>query len=194
MHTLSNFQELIHGKIIIGLGNPGIQYKDTPHNLGFMFIDHILAQHKLTSTALKLEHQDAWIISGSNTVLTKPTTYMNLSGYAVRAIYRKMYRNKLSPNDFMRSVIVVHDDTTIPIGDIKLKDGLIHVGSGGHNGIRHIVQIAKEIGCDDQHSTGFYRLRLGCAPIYDCVLKDYVCKKMPRECIEMWRDIMMRLC
>lgn len=177
---------LLYNKVIIGLGNPGAQYDGSPHNLGFMFIDAILQRYHHVSH--HLQHQTCYIVDELQSIIIKPNTYMNLSGFALREVYNKFFKNK-NPHEFIRSVIVAHDDTSLNMFDIKVKDGLIHNGSGGHNGIRHLVNIAKEIKCNDRYCTGFMRIRLGCKPKHECQLQDYVCKKMHNDHIVEWKCI-----
>ena len=116
---------------IVGLGNPGKRYEDTRHNVGFMFLDHLaggqsgdFSANKWDSRVLRLQ---AW---GSRLFLVKPETYMNRSGRSVAGVTR--YYDIAAEH-----ICVVHDDIDMNLGRIKLVEG---GGSGGHNGIRSIVQ------------------------------------------------------
>jgi len=129
--------------IIVGLGNPGDQYKDTKHNIGFMVLEKL--SHELGSGAL-FSHEkkyDADVVRVGDTILVKPTTFMNASGSAVRKI---MSFYKLTPKD----VWVIHDDMDLPMGKIRIRFG---GSSAGHHGVDSII---KELGTD-----AFLRFRFG---------------------------------
>lgn len=135
---------------IIGLGNPGVKYEQTRHNIGFMFVDYLLtmAEDRKSMRVEKIDESgdyELWRIkfAGAYRLLAKPMTYMNLSGKAVSKICG---RHGLKPED----AIVVHDELDLPVGRMKLKIG---GGNNGHNGLESIQE---RIGTPD-----FYRLRLG---------------------------------
>ncbi|MCM8595007.1 aminoacyl-tRNA hydrolase [Accumulibacter sp.] len=128
-------------RLIVGLGNPGRDYEDHRHNVGYWFVDQLAQQLRVTLTAQgkffgRLARAgDLWLL--------QPTTYMNLSGQAVAALAR-FYR--IGPDE----TLVVHDDLDLPPGGIRLKQG---GGNGGHNGLRDIqARLA---------TPDFWRLRLG---------------------------------
>ncbi|MCH9673934.1 MAG: aminoacyl-tRNA hydrolase [Gammaproteobacteria bacterium] len=131
--------------LIVGLGNPGAEYADTRHNVGFWFVDELARragesfrmQSKFSGELADLS------IDGARVRLLKPTTYMNLSGQAVVAT-ANFYR--ISPSQ----ILVAHDEIDLPIGEARLKRG---GGHGGHNGLRDIIS---KLG-----QNGFARLRLG---------------------------------
>lgn len=130
-------------KLIIGLGNPGIKYANTRHNIGFMAIDAIAAHHQASPFRAKFQSLlSEAIINGSKCQLLKPQTFMNLSG---EAVIKAAQFYKLSPQD----VIVLHDELDLAPGKIRLKNG---GGHAGHNGLRSITA---HIGSD------FWRIRLG---------------------------------
>lgn len=134
-------------KLIVGLGNPGGEYAETRHNLGFMVIDLLHAQaafprfktecHSLVSKA-ELE--------GVAVGIVKPQTFMNLSGQAVAALVEKY---QLPHED----LLIVSDDTALPFGRIRLRRKGTH---GGHNGLRSIIAALGDL--------NFPRLRLGVCP------------------------------
>ena len=134
--------------LIIGLGNPGPEYADTRHNIGFMCLDCL--QKKIVSpSSFKFTNEyQAEIaegkLAGVSVMLVKPQTFMNLSGKTARAILADF------PLAEPAKVIIVHDDLDLSLGRIKLKSG---GGSGGHNGIKSLIE---ELGRAD-----FLRLRLG---------------------------------
>ena len=132
-------------KIIAGLGNPGAQYANTPHNVGFETVDAIVA-----GLGLAWEPKKAFncllakgTFAGSPCVFVKPQTYMNLSGDAVAPVVK--YHNA-TPAD----LIVIQDDIDLPVGRMRVRKN----GScGGHNGIRNIIE---RLG-----TQSFARLKLG---------------------------------
>jgi peptidyl-tRNA hydrolase, PTH1 family len=129
---------------IIGLGNPGRNYQVTRHNIGFLFVDFLARRACLEFQASKWEALILRsLICGRRTFLLKPQTFMNLSGRSVAA-FTRFY--SIPPTH----VIVVHDDIDMAPGRVKLVDG---GGSGGHNGIKSIVQ---HLGTAD-----FLRLKIG---------------------------------
>lgn len=114
---------------IIGLGNPGLRYKNTWHNLGFMLVERLAdgagfrsGRGSFLECRLRLEERDV--------LLVKPTTFMNLSGQAVAELC-SFY--KLEPEN----LLVAFDDMDLPLGEIRFRES----GSGGnHNGMSHVVQ------------------------------------------------------
>lgn len=133
-------------KLLIGLGNPGIKYEHARHNVGFMVLDELLRQ---LAPAGKTEWKDAPNLKSiiynlkSGTVLAKPQTMMNASGYAVAKLVN-FYHVELA------ETWVVHDDLDLPLGKIKIRFG---GGTAGHHGLESIVE---EVGSAD-----FVRFRLG---------------------------------
>lgn len=131
-------------KLVVGLGNPGEQYRFNRHNAGFLVLDQLALQYDIPIAQTLF---DAYIgkgkIAGSATLLAKPQTFMNLSGIAVRRLtdyYRIEYTD----------VIVVHDDLDLPSLTIRLKAG------GGHGGHKGLISIIDHLGAPD-----FLRVRLG---------------------------------
>lgn len=130
-------------KVIVGLGNPGPQYAETRHNIGFLLVDLLAEAYNLQFRA---KFQGLWTecqVEGERLLLLKPQTFMNLSGRSVSEL-TNFY--KVSGQD----LLVVHDDMDLPLGKIRLRD---QGGAGGHNGIRSILA---EFG-----SEKFWRLKLG---------------------------------
>lgn len=127
----------------MGLGNPGRDYAQTRHNLGFMLLDAIAAQYKASSWRSDCRGQKADVTIGDTSLLLfKPDTFMNLSGEAVGALLR-FY--KIPVHD----TLVIHDDIDLAFASQRIKQG---GGSGGHNGLKSL----------DAHCTPLYwRLRLG---------------------------------
>ncbi len=130
--------------VLAGLGNPGNKYKKTRHNIGFMFADWFGSIHGADFTPDKHQALSTDVrLNDARVHLLKPQTYMNRSGRAVAGFIR--YYDV----DHSR-LLVVHDDIDMHPGRVKLVEG---GGTGGHNGIRSIVQ---ELGGGD-----FYRLKIG---------------------------------
>lgn len=115
--------------LIAGLGNPGAQYENNRHNVGFMAADAIARRHSFSPWSRKFKGEIAdGTLAGEKVLLLKPTTFMNLSGESVGEAMR-FY--KLGPAD----IIVMHDELDLAPGKIRLKAG---GGHGGHNGLRSI--------------------------------------------------------
>jgi len=133
-------------KLIAGLGNPGGKYKNTRHNAGFMILDKIRGGFGFNEFSLNKKF-NAEVAEGrfanEKIILAKPQTFMNESGRTAQAILN-FY--KMQPKD----VIVIHDDSDLPLGKIKIKLG---GQSGGHNGIKSII---KNLG-----SENFLRIKIG---------------------------------
>lgn len=132
-------------KIIAGLGNPGAEYENTPHSIGFETVDAIAAEAGAAWEAKKAFKclMAKCVLGGVQTLLVKPVTYMNLSGESVAPVVK--YHNA-TPAD----LVVVQDDIDLPLGRIRVKKG----GScGGHNGIRNIIE---RLGTQD-----FVRVKIG---------------------------------
>ncbi len=118
-------------KIIVGLGNPGKEYENTRHNVGFMAIDLLAKKIGIEMTQKKFDALiGASALSGEKIILMKPMTFMNLSGLALRQI---MDFYHLTPSDF----IILYDDTDLELGMIRIK---AKGSSGGHNGVKSIIQ------------------------------------------------------
>lgn len=118
-------------KIVVGLGNPGREYANTRHNLGFMVVDE-LARRSAASGARKRFRSEIseGFLDGQKLVLVKPQTYMNLSGHAVREVVNWYH---LTHED----VLIVLDDLDLPFGIGRLRsDG----SAGGHNGLTSVVE------------------------------------------------------
>jgi PTH1 family peptidyl-tRNA hydrolase len=130
-------------KLIVGLGNPGGQYADNRHNIGFMALDAIARQHGITQ--FRSKHAGLLAegsIGGEKVILLKPQTFMNRSGDSVQQV-AQFY--KIAPSD----IIVLYDELDLVAGKVRVKVG---GGNGGHNGLRSI---------DPQVGLDYKRVRLG---------------------------------
>ena len=142
-------------KLIVGLGNPGIEYHLTPHNLGFMAIDRLAAACGKECSRREAQALTASAeLAGERVILAKPQTYMNLSGLAVS---RLLQNYELGPPD----MLVLVDEIALPLGMLRIRPG---GSAGGHNGLKSIIGA---LGVDD-----FVRVRLGVRP--DRPVEDYV--------------------
>lgn len=122
-------------KLIVGLGNPGDRYKNTRHNIGFMFLNELKNDLNLEFSLNKqLKSLIAFAnINGEKIIFAKPQTFMNLSGEAVLSIVNYY---KLEIED----IVIVYDDLDLPTGKIRIrKTG----SSGGHKGMSNIIQLLK---------------------------------------------------
>jgi peptidyl-tRNA hydrolase, PTH1 family len=132
-------------KIVVGLGNPGKQYEDTRHNVGWMVLDRLAERAGWTGHA-RARDAAATVhgrYNGLDLMLVKPTTYMNLSGVAVR----KVLARQRAPLD---DLLIVYDDFDLPLGKLRLRG---EGSAGTHNGMRSIIG---ELG-----NQRFARLRVG---------------------------------
>ena len=115
--------------LIVGLGNPGKEYENTRHNVGFMAVDAIAEEYGFASFKSKFDGEIAeGKIEDEKVYILKPHTYMNLSG---NAVVKAANFYKILP----QNIIVIHDDMDLPVGKLKAKLG---GGAGGHNGLKSI--------------------------------------------------------
>ena len=117
--------------LIVGLGNPGYEYENTRHNTGFMVLDKMAESVGVSFEDKRYGYVAETSIKGRKVFLLKPTTYMNLSGNAVRYWLQK-------ENIDQKRLLVVVDDLSIPLGDYRLKG---NGSNGGHNGLCNIQQL-----------------------------------------------------
>ncbi|MCI0356387.1 MAG: aminoacyl-tRNA hydrolase [Acidobacteria bacterium] len=135
-------------KLIVGLGNPGIEYQFTPHNVGYLAVDRIAEQCGARVSNRRCRSLTAGTsFAGHAVVLAKPETWMNLSGMAVRELVEEFEANP--PQD----LIVIYDELDLPLGSMRIRQ---RGGSAGHNGMESILGA---LGTDE-----FLRIRLGIGP------------------------------
>ena len=120
-------------KLIVGLGNPGIEYQFTPHNAGFLAIDRIaencgvvIANRRGRALTAKAR------LAGQEVLLAKPETFMNLSGLSVAALLREL---EIEASRIQEDMIVLYDELAIPLGTIRIRE---RGSAGGHNGVKSI--------------------------------------------------------
>ena len=152
--------------LIVGLGNPGMQYEKTRHNAGFMAADLLAEKYNCTLSRNKFDavYGDT-DIGGHRVIIAKPQTYMNLSGKAVVAL-SQFYKIPL------RNIVVMFDDISLDVGKIRIR----RKGSaGGHNGIKDIIELT---GTED-----IMRIKIGVGAKAhpDSDLKDHVLGRIPDE-------------
>lgn len=117
-------------RLIAGLGNPGVEYAGTRHNIGFMVLDQFAAQcGSIWEKSVPQAREDAVSAKCGAVLLVKPLTYMNHSGYAVGAV---AHFYKIEP----QQILVVLDDFSLPLGRLRLRTG---GGPGGHNGLESVI-------------------------------------------------------
>lgn len=132
-------------KLIVGLGNPGIKYKETRHNVGYMFVDKVVEEYGLKfvlNKQLKSEITNT-IINNEKIIFIKPQTYMNLSGDAVLSVIN-YYKIELN------NVLVIYDDLDLPTGKLRIRQS---GSSGGQKGIQNII--------DRLNTNNIKRVRIG---------------------------------
>jgi len=135
-------------KLIVGLGNPGIEYQFTPHNIGFLAVDRIAGDRGVEVRNRQCRALTARVvIAGQTVLLAKPETYMNLSGMSVRELIAEC---QASPES---DLIVIQDELDFPLGTLRIH---MRRSSAGHNGIESIIGA---LGTQD-----FLRIRMGVAP------------------------------
>lgn len=137
-------EEVAALRLVVGLGNPGSEYANNRHNLGFRVVDALADKHGLSFKRHKGKVRVAQgEVCGHGLLLAKPQTFMNLSGGAVSKLSRFF---EVSPED----ILVVYDDLDLPLGRLRLRP---EGGSGGHRGMRSII--------DQLGTRSFARLRVG---------------------------------
>lgn len=135
-------------KLIVGLGNPGIEYQFTPHNMGFLAVDRIAGQCGVQVSNRRCRALTARAqVGGEAVLLAKPETWMNLSGMAVRELVEEAEADPAS------DLVVLLDDLDLPLGTLRIRQ---RGSSGGHNGLESIIGA---LGTQE-----FTRVRMGIAP------------------------------
>ncbi|HYU18159.1 MAG TPA: aminoacyl-tRNA hydrolase [Chloroflexota bacterium] len=163
-------------RLIVGLGNPGQDYADHRHNLGFWCLDRLAEKHQLRFNMRRARSLVArGEIGGRDVVLAKPQTYMNVSGQAVKEL---LFAWGIAP----ASLLVIYDDVDLPSGVLRMRE---RGGPGTHNGMRSIVE---SIGTSD-----FPRLRIGVGgPPPRSDMADYVLSPPSPDELATLRDAVER--
>ena len=163
--------------LIVGLGNPGNEYKMTRHNIGFETIDYIASKYKFKVNKLKFKGLYGEITNkGEKLIFLKPQTYMNLSGESV-VEFCNFY--KIPPEN----VIVISDDISLEKGRIRLR---AKGSAGGHNGLKSIIYQLK--------SDEFSRVRIGIGERENSnmELSDYVLARFSKDEIPLFEDAIIK--
>ena len=141
--------------VVVGLGNPGIEYAWTPHNAGFLAIDRIAQQEGVAVQNRRCKALTGfWAgttrTAGRDVILAKPETFMNLSGLSVAALVKEF---GVTPEDAATRLIVIYDELDLPLGTIKIRE---RGSPAGHNGAR---SISSTLGTNE-----WLRIRIGVGP------------------------------
>jgi peptidyl-tRNA hydrolase, PTH1 family len=149
--------------LVVGLGNPGIEYQFTPHNAGYLAVDRIADDHRVAVANRRCRALTAKIqIAGREVILAKPETFMNLSGLSVAALVEEF------DMDPRRDLLVLYDELALPLGGLRVRE---RGSPAGHNGAR---SISGSLRSDD-----WARIRIGIGPDGDAASafrrgKDYL--------------------
>lgn len=151
--------------VIVGLGNPGRQYHNSPHNIGAQFVGYLSE-----SWGIPLNQKGKKYLwgqgdkAGFSLILVQPTTYMNLSGEALVELKKKGVKTE--------QLVVIHDEAELPIAQWRWKEG---GGHKGHNGLRSIMSYM---------AGDFFRMRIGMGKPNNGDLAGYLLRPLPRESLE----------
>ena len=169
-------------KLIAGLGNPGIEYQFTPHNAGFLAVDRIAERSGVQLANRRCKALTATArVAGQEVLLTKPETFMNLSGNSVAALLNEFEL------DASKDLIVLYDDLALPMGTIRIRE---RGSSGGHNGVKSISGV---LGTED-----WIRIRIGVGkqtPAGEPVRaggKDYLLSPMRKQELAVMDEVLDR--
>jgi PTH1 family peptidyl-tRNA hydrolase len=162
--------------LLLGLGNPGREYRDNRHNAGFMVIDRLAV--RLDARGMKLQSKaivTSTLFEGNKILLAKPQTYMNLSGHSVQGL-ANFYKLPLE------NLLVTHDDLDLPFGTLRLRPG------GGPGGQKGVASAIERLG-----TKGFARLRIGIGrPPGRMDPADYVLQDFSRDEMKALSEILDR--
>lgn len=169
--------------VIVGLGNPGIEYQFTPHNVGFLAIDRLAQQGGVAVTNRRCRAQTATVrIAGCDVILAKPETFMNLSGLSVQALVKEF------GVDAQRDLIVIYDEIALGLGSLRIRE---RGSAGGHNGVK---SVSGALGTEE-----WLRIRIGVAPPGEDAAerarrgrKDYVLTPFRKAQLEILDEVLDR--
>jgi peptidyl-tRNA hydrolase, PTH1 family len=169
--------------LVVGLGNPGIEYQFTPHNAGFLAIDRLAEQGGVAVNNRRCRALTATTrIAGRDVVLAKPETFMNLSGISVQALVREL------DADPARDLIVIYDEVALSLGSLRIRE---RGSAGGHNGV---TSVSGALGSEE-----WLRIRIGIAPAGDEAAerarrgrKDYVLTPMKKAQLAILDEVLDR--
>ena len=166
-------------KLIVGLGNPGKEYENTRHNIGYIFIDEFAKE--LNVSVNKKKFNGYYIktkVMGEDLILLKPLSYMNLSGEVVKKFVDYF-------NIDIGDILIINDDLDLYLGNFKLKSS---GSSGGHNGLKNIE---KHLG-----TSNYKRLKIGISNNKDMDTRDYVLgnfSKVEKNILDELKDTVLKI-
>ena len=164
-------------KLVVGLGNPGREYENTRHNVGFQLLDCIASKKSIQFNKEKFNAlYGECLINGEKVLLVKPLSYMNLSGSVVSK-FVSFY--KIAIED----ILIIQDDLDMKVGRVKI---VHNSSSGGHNGIKDIERCLGTNSCT--------RVKIGIANNKDMDTKDYVLGKFTQEEMQILKNNYEQLC
>lgn len=164
-------------KLIVGLGNPGQEYENTRHNMGFFYIDHYAKSNGIIINKIKFNGlYNEFIKQGEKIILLKPQSYMNLSGEVVKKYVDYFH---IDIND----ILIISDDLDTEFGKFRIRAA---GSSGGHNGLKNI-----ELQLGTNH---YSRLKIGISHNRDVDSKDYVLSKLDVESIDIMKKNIDVIC
>lgn len=163
-------------KLIVGLGNPGIEYNNTRHNVGFMALDKLSQYLNIEINKNKFDGlYGEKIINNEKVIFLKPQKYMNLSGEVVRK-YVDFFKIEIE------DILIINDDLDLPVGKLKIK----YKGScGGHNGLRNIEQ--------HLNTSEYKRIKIGISNNKLLDTKDYVLGKFNTEDLNLINETLDKI-
>ena len=168
--------------LVVGLGNPGIEYQFTPHNAGFLAVDRIADDHRVAVVNRRCRALTAKTeIAGREVILAKPETFMNLSGLSVAALVEEF---EIDPS---RSLLVLYDELDLPMGTLRVRE---RGSPAGHNGARSIAGALR--------SEDWARIRIGVGPDEDAASafrrgKDYLLTPMRKADLATLDEVLDRV-
>lgn len=164
-------------KLIVGLGNPGKEYENTRHNMGFFYLDYYVKSKNITIDKKKFDGMyGETIIDGEKIIFLKPQKYMNLSGEVIRK-YTDYF------NIDTKDILVICDDLDTTIGKYRLR---ARGSSGGHNGLKNIELMLQ--------TQDYARLKIGISHDREIDTKDYVLGKLDKQTIELLKENIKIIC
>lgn len=159
-------------KLIVGLGNPGKEYENTRHNMGFITIDRFASKHNIKIDKSKFDGLYTELkINDEKVILLKPQKFINLSGEVIK---KYVYFYKIDVND----ILIISDDLDQQIGKCKLR---YKGSSGGHNGLKNIEL--------HLHTNEYKRIKIGISNNKDMDTKDYVLGKLNKETLDILNPV-----
>ncbi|HEX5235652.1 MAG TPA: aminoacyl-tRNA hydrolase [Silvibacterium sp.] len=168
--------------LVVGLGNPGIEYQFTPHNAGYLAVDRIADDHRVAVANRRCRALTAKVqIAGREAILAKPETFMNLSGHSVAALVEEF---NVDPR---RDLLVLYDELALPLGTLRVRE---RGSPAGHNGAKSVTGALR--------SEDWQRVRIGVGPDADAASafrrgKDYLLTPMRKADLAVMDEVLDRV-